>query len=206
MCTFFATASSLALSALGILIVPWGLTLLYGSAYRAGGIATAIGLAIATVHMGNSPAAARLTIVSIQTSGVINTVWAVFVAGAGTLLLLGGGTAWQAMGVYLGAHLLSSTLVISALVRRRCVPPGMLAVMALGSGSSVVLAALAWLRTFVLALPCTLAMLAVMGASLGALLVLGRRHGWLPTVAALRQLVASSLARLAPSRRIADGL
>jgi hypothetical protein len=97
LCTFFATASSFVLSAIGIVIVPWGLTLLYGSAYCSGAITTAIALAIAIVHMGNSPAAARLTMVSIKTSGAINTLWAIFVAGAGTALLLHGGTAWQAM-------------------------------------------------------------------------------------------------------------
>jgi O-antigen/teichoic acid export membrane protein len=208
LCTYFATASSLVLSALGILIVPWGLTLLYGSAYRAGAITTAVALAIAIVHMGNSPAAARLTIVSIKTSGVINTIWAIFVAGAGTALLLRGGTAWQAMGVYLGAHLLSSTLVVVALIRHRCVPSGMVAVLALGSATSVVLAALAWLRTlgpgFVL--PSTLAMLAVIATAFSALGLLGKKHGWVPSLAAIRQLWLSAKARVLPPARSAHGL
>ena len=208
LCTWFATASSLVLSAIGIVIVPWGLTLLYGSAYRAGAITTAIGLAIAIVHMGNSPAAARLTIVSIKTAGLINTVWAIFVAGAGTLLLLHGGTAWQAMGVYLGAHLLSSALVVTALVRHRSVPSGMVAVLALGSLTSIALAVLAWLRTLgsSLAIASMLAMLGVIAAALCGLVVLGRRHGWIPTGSAIRQLLRSATARVLPLRRSAHGL
>ena len=203
LCTYFATASSLVLSAIGIVIVPWGLSLLYGQAYRAGAITTAIALAIAIVHMGTSPAAARLTIVSIKTTGVINTVWAVCVAGAGTALLLHGGTAWQAMAVYLGAHLLSSALVVSSLARQGCVQAGMLPVLALGALTSVGLASLAWLRTLngSLVLPVTLAMLALIAVALVALSVLGRRHGWLPTVAGVRQMLGSVTARLRGLRR-----
>ena len=183
LCTYFATVSSLVLSALGIVVVPWGLTLLYGTAYRAGAITTAVGLAIAIVHMGNSPAAARLTIVSIKTAGVINTLWAVFVAGAGTALLLHGGAAWQAMAVYLGAHLLSSGLVLAALVRHRCVPPGMLAVVSLGAATSLGLAGLAYLRNVdqALVIPSTLAMLALIrGRLCGASLL--RQTPWLAAI------------------------
>jgi O-antigen/teichoic acid export membrane protein len=198
LCTYLATGSALLLSALGILVVPWGLTLLYGHTFRGGALAAAVGLAIAIVHMGNSPAAARLTIVSIKTAGAINTIWAVVVAGAGTGLLLRGGNAWQAMAVYLGAHLISAMLVLAALGRRRCVPAGMTGVLGLGALTGLAMVGLAYLRESqpALAWPATALMLAVLAGAFAALAQLGRRYHWLPTKAALRQMLFSLRARL----------
>ena len=152
--------------------------------------------------MGNSPAAARLTIVSIRTTGVINTLWAVFVAAAGTALLLHGGSAAEAMAVYLAGHVLSSALIVTVLVQRKCVPPGMISVFILGTLSAVVLAALACMRdrSPALALPLTLAMLALSAGALCALYLLGRKHHWVPSAAAVRQIFHSLKARLLPSR------
>ena len=205
-CTYLSTASSLLLSALGIVIVPWMLTLLYGNAYHAAAAVTALGLAIAVVHMGNSPAAARLTIVSIKTAGVINTVWAVFVAGAGTALLLHGGTAWQAMGIYLAAHIVSAALVLTMLRRHACLPAGMAAIFVIGTVTIAALAGLAFWRAEQpgLAVPLSLGMCLLLSGALGGLVLLGRRHRWLPSRAVLGRILHAVKARLLPVRG-ADG-
>jgi hypothetical protein len=86
----------------------------------------------------------------------------------------------------------------------------MVAVLSLGAGISVALAGLAYLRTLrpALVLPCTLSMLGLIVAAFFALVVLGKRHGWAPTRAAIRQLLLSAKARLLPARteRSAHGL
>lgn len=61
-CTLVTTLVCLLIAGLGITIVPWALTLFYGKAYAAAA-ATAMALATAVIHMDNSPAAARLSIV-----------------------------------------------------------------------------------------------------------------------------------------------
>lgn len=181
-CTYLSTLVSFSLAALGILIVPWGLTLLYGRAFSGAASTTALALAIAVVHMGNSPAAARMTIVSIKISGIINTAWAVFVALAGTVFMLQGGSAWKAMAIYLAAHVLSSALVLIVLIRRDCVPHGVIPVFFLSTVSITALAAISFFRDLQpsSALPASGLMLLIVVASMAALISLGRRHRWLP--------------------------
>ena len=178
---------ALLLASVGILVIPWALTLLYGRAYAPAAITVAIGLAIAVVHMGNAPAAARLTIVSIRATGVINTVWAIFVAAAATLFLFFGGGAWQAMAIYFAGHVLSSTLVLITLDRKDGLPPGMSTLFAFGALCSASLATLAYFRAMhpdaMLAL--TGVMAAVTLLALSGLLLFGRRFQWLPSTAAL---------------------
>ncbi len=194
LCTYLATGSSLLLSSVGIVLVPWALTALYGGAYRAAAAPAALGLAIAVVHMGNAPAAARLSIVSIRTTGLINTLWAVSVAAAGAALLLGRpgpSVAARAMAIYLIGHLLSAVLVLGSLRRRGAVLPGTVSVFALGTGTACTLAALAWLRAAqpALALPISAGMLALLLAAGAMLLTLGRRHHWLPSARVARALL-----------------
>ncbi len=202
LCTYLSTGSALLLSSLGMVAAPYVLRLLYGHAYAPAAIATALGLAVAVVHMGNAPAAARLTILSIRTTGVINTLWAVFVAAAGTVLLLwhgtpGGGAA-MAMAVYLLGHLLSSGMVLGVLRRHHAVPAGMIGVFSLGSLTAVALAGLAWARGLLPAHAASLSagMLLLLAGALTMLAGLGRRHGWLPSAAVARELLASLRARL----------
>ncbi len=226
LCTYLSTISALLLSGLGILVIPWGLSVLYGGAYRSAAATAALGLAVAVVHMGNAPAAARLTILSIRTTGVINTIWAVFVAIAGTALLLGSstaggvlglhlsgsGSAGWAMAIYLLGHLLSAVLVLAALARRGAVPRGLLAVFATGTGAATALAALACWRTQAAAGSLSLVgwstglMLALLAGALATLVGLGRRYRWLPSGSALRRVVRTVAGRLLPPRAIrADG-
>ena len=204
-CTFAATAVSFLLASLGIILVPVLLHLLYGRTYAAAGATVAVALAIAVAHMGNAPAAARLSIVSIRTTGVINTVWAVFVAVAGSLVLFRHGSALLGMAVYLAAHVLSAALVLAALARWDTVPAGMPAVFTLGTATTTVLAALAVLRS---ARPdhaaaLTLAMCLLAALSAAALVLVGRTRHWLPSASALRHLAQTAAARLRP--RLARG-
>ena len=210
LCTYLAAASSLLLAAPGMLLLPWALTLLYGPTYHAAAATAALGLAIAVVHMGNGPAAARLTIVSIRTTGIINTIWAVAVASGATLLLFHHGrgaypgppsrisAGAEAMAIYLAGHILSAVLVVASLARRGCVPAGMLAVFSTSTIGAAALAALACLRA---ASPahagaCSAAMLALLAAVAAVLLPVGRRHHWLPSRASFALLCGRAAARL----------
>jgi O-antigen/teichoic acid export membrane protein len=192
-CTFATTFASLLVAGLGMIVVPWGLTLLYGRAYAAASTATALALATAVIHMGSGPATARLSIVSIRLSGVINTAWAILVALAATAFLFHGGNAWKGAMIYLAAQLLSAGLVFLSLTKWKCAPTGMNTVFALGTAASIALAALAFARDghpeFTLSL--TAAMVAVFGASLWALFAIGRRHAWIPQRAFFENLLSS---------------
>ncbi len=189
--SFASTLVAVVLASVGILVAPWMLRLLYTSAYSSASVTVAIALALAVMHMGNAPASARLSIVSIRASGIINTVWACFVAGVGTLLMLHrGGSAALAMGIYLLAHAMSSALVLLVLARKDSLPRGLPLLFSLATGSTVALAALAALRA---AEPdrtgtLTAAMLLLTIASLAGMLALGRRHRWLPSRAAVERL------------------
>src|ERR1035438_3714985 len=133
LCTFASTFGSLLLASIGMVLVPWGLRAVYGRSYEAAGITTAIALAVAVVHMGSAPATARLSIVSIRATGIINTVWAIFVAIAASMFLLSHGSAARAMTIYLAAHILSSVLVLSLLAWKDHIPRGVIPVFTFGS-------------------------------------------------------------------------
>ena len=192
LCSYASLSVSLLLAAVGIVIAPWLLRLLYGKSYAAAGLTAAVALATAVVHMGNAPAAARLTIVSIRSTGVINTVWAVFVAVAACSMLFHGGSAAQAMAIYFAAHILSATLVLLTLKRKDHIPAGMTAMFALGSLSTTLLVVSAFLRNArpALLLPLTLLMLVILACTVVALIVLGKRYRWIPSRSAVRALGA----------------
>lgn len=192
LCSFASLAVALVLGCVGMALAPWLLHMLYGRSYRAAALTVAMALAVAVVHMGNAPASARLTIVSVRTTGIINTVWAVFVAVTGTALLLHGGAAWQGMAILLAAHLLSSTLVLSALYRFDRLPEGMAIAFAVGALSSVMLALCAVWRAShpAFEVVLTLVMAGISLLTLMALFYLGRHFRWLPSKAALQTLFA----------------
>ena len=198
LCSYASLALALVLASVGIIVIPWVLTLLYGHTYAPAALTVAIGLAIAVVHMGNAPAAARLSIVSIKSTGVINTVWAIFVAAAASLFLIYGGGAWQAMAIYFMGHVLSSTLVLITLHRKDHVPAGMSPLFFFAAGCTAILAVLAGLRAMrpELALPVTGAMVAVAAGALLGLYVFGRSFGWMPSGTAIRSLAAGFQSRL----------
>ena len=195
LCTFASVYGSLLFASLGLIVLPWALHLMYGHAYDAAAIATAIAFAVAVVHMGAGPASARLTIVSIRSAGVINTVWAILVAAGSTVFLLRNGTAGRAMTIYLGAHLLSAILVILVLAYRDRLPQGMTPVFSIGSASAIVLSGLSVFRTvhpersFLI----TLIMLALTALSLVLVSRLGKKHHWLPGSARIVNLLRSPI-------------
>lgn len=190
-CTFATMFASLFAAGVVIILAPWLLLLLYGKAYAPAATAAAIALAVAVVHMGSGPAAARLSIVSIKTTGVVNTIWALLVGGAATLFLFYGGNAWKGMLIYLAAHLFSAVLVFSTLSRRNCIPKGMLSIYVLGLGGSVCLAGLALARAFEpqLSAQLTAALLLIQAVILILLYRAGKRHGWVPRVDAILSLL-----------------
>ena len=191
--TFATMFLSLLLAGAGILIAPWGLSLLYGKGYTAASAAASLALATAVVHMGSGPASARLTIVSIKTTGVINTVWAILVAIAATFFLFWRGDASKAMLIYLVAHIVSAVLVLVSLATRNCVPAGMKTVYVVGMGASVGLAALALFRYGQPGLGplITSGMFLFLALALAALFLTGRRYGWAPDYQTIRMLVRS---------------
>jgi O-antigen/teichoic acid export membrane protein len=194
LCTFASTFGSLLLASIGIVLVPWGLRAIYGSTYEAAGITTAIALAVAVVHMGSAPATARLSIVSIRATGIINTIWAIFVAIAASMFLLSRGSAAGAMTIYLAAHILSSVLVLSVLAWRDHIPRGVIPVFSFGSCTGIVLAALSLLRSRHpdLTLSITLIMTAIAAAAVTGLFFLGRSNCWLPDTAALGRMLRAA--------------
>lgn len=191
LCTYASTGVSMLLALAGMTVVPWLLALLYGRSYAGATTTIALGLATAVAHMGNAPASARLTIVSLRSIAWINAVWAVFVAGAATLLLVRGGEAWQAMGVYFLAHVVSTALVLTVLRRKDNLPGGILGLfglstVAVGAGAALAMwratePAATWSLTGAMALLCV--------AAVGGLWALGRRYDLLPS----RQSVAALL-------------
>ncbi len=191
LCTVATTFTSLLLAGSGMVLVPWALSFFYGKAYQAASAATAVALATAVIHMGSSPASARLSIVSVKTDGLIKTAWAAIVAIGATLFFFIGGNAWKGALIYLTAHALSATLIFLFLTKKRCVPPGMNQIFFIGSAASVTLAVLAFWRFERpdQTLPLTTGMIIVTGASLFVLTRLGRRHGWIPSKAMLVRLL-----------------
>ena len=190
LCSYASIAISLMLALLGMTVVPWLLTLLYGHSYAGAATTIALALATAVAHMGNAPAAARLTIVSLRATAVINTIWAVCVAGAATLLLVRGGSAWQAMGVYFLAHVLSALLVLLTLQRKDNLPKGLFSLTLLANSAVAVGSSLAMLRSSAPSATAiaTASMLALCLGVFGALWFVGKRNDLLPPPAAFAGL------------------
>lgn len=190
LCCFAALSVSVMLGSLGMIVVPWGLTLLYGKGYAAAGAAVAVALATAVAHMGTAPAANRLTIVSIRATATINTIWAIFVATTSTLLMLHGGSAWRAMTIYFFAHVLSSVLVLCTLQRRDRLPRGLLALFGFCAVSVGSLAALSlWRGLHGQTGLLTVVMTIIFLVTLAGLYIFGKRFNWLPPRSVLTRLV-----------------
>ena len=148
-CTFLATFLMLILGGIGIILLPFALPLAWGKTYAAGVLAGSLALATAIVHMSGSAAAARLTILSLPVTGVINALWSAMVVGFSLVLLtgrFGSASAAAAMGIYLIAHTLSAGMVLLALLKRRQAPAGLTPLFAIGTSAAVLLAALAIAR------------------------------------------------------------
>lgn len=191
-CTYVSTLVSLALAGAGILIVPWGLTLMYGHTYAGAEMAAAIALATAVAHMGSSPMGARVWIVSLRAAGFINTAWAVVVGIAATVILLNGGNAAKGAAIYFAAHVVMASLQIGVLKKRGSMPKGVISAYLFGTASALGLAILAIFRELHRqdTLTVSFAMFALWVAALIVLLIAGKRRQWLPTKEALAGFLA----------------
>ena len=181
LCTFAALSVSVLLGAVGIILVPWGLTLLYGRSYANAGAAVAVALAVAVAHMGTAPAAARLSIVSIRATAATNAVWAVFVAIASTVFMLHGGTAWRAMAIFFGAHVVTSMAALLILRRRDHLPEGLIPLFGFAILAIATLCVLSlWRGVQTSPAPITGVMVLLVAITAGGLHQFGKRFQWLP--------------------------
>ena len=182
-CTLATTFASLLVAGAGMLLVPWGLTLLYGRTYAAASAATAVALATAVIHMGSSPASARLSIVSIRSDR--RHQYALGAAGRGRrhAFLSGRRECLEGSFDLSGCPPPLGCLWCCLPERANSVPRGMNQIFALGAAASVALMALALWRFErpALTLALTLSMGLLCATALAALGILGRRHGWIPS-------------------------
>jgi hypothetical protein len=181
LCTLGSGFSSVLIAGLTIVALPWVLPAFFGPSYRLGVLPGSVALAVAIVHMSGAPAAARLTVVSLRMTGFINGLWAVLMAVLATIFVARGGAA-EATAIYLGAHLVSATLVLISLKAGERVPAGLTQVSILIFGTAVALGLGAAFRAAhpAMALPCSAAMLAAVLLSLAGQFGIARRHGWIP--------------------------
>jgi O-antigen/teichoic acid export membrane protein len=200
-CTYFAAILSLAIGGTLAALAVWVLPLVFGSSFSGASLAVSLAVATAVVHMTSSPAAARLTIVSLPQTGMINAAWTGITIVAASFLVPRWGAA-AAMGVYFGVHCVSACLVFFALRRSDVIPAGLAGIQFSILALSMVLAGLAIARAQVAA-PTVLFSLLMLGVTVAgtmALAIHGRQQGWLPRsvgVGQLRSLLGGARVRRA---------
>jgi O-antigen/teichoic acid export membrane protein len=178
--TFAAISISFSLAGMATLLLPWALRLLYGTHYTNAVGAAAIAMGVAVVQMGNAPATARMSVVSIRWVAIGNTLWAVVVAAVGSWLLIHHGSAAAAMAVFFVGHVLLALVVFTVLRQHRHLPAGVVSLFLISTGAIAMLDVLAlWRAHHPQVIWMTAAMFVIYAAGLTALYLLGRRHGWL---------------------------
>jgi O-antigen/teichoic acid export membrane protein len=190
LCTFASTAVAFTLACLGIIVAPWALHAMYGARYTSATVAAAIGMSVAVLQMGNAPPSARVSVVSIRSVAAINTFWAVLTAAGGSLLMLHVGGAAGAMLVFFLAHIASAILTFIVLARKDHLPAGLVSLFVLSTAGVASLSLLAVLRAQlpVHTAAITAAMLLLSLLCGFALFRIGKRRGWLTSLAKLRSL------------------
>ena len=198
LCTFGATLVAYVLAALGIIVVPWALHLMYGPRYGGAVVAASIGMSVAVLQMGNAPPSARVSVVSIRSVAVINTVWALITATSGTLLMMHWSGAAGAMAVFFLAHAVSATLTFWVLARKDRLPSGLVLLFLVTTVSVACLSFLAFIRDRNPSqeLWLTLAMAAVLLLTASGLYAMARRYAWLGSLARLQSLAALGRERM----------
>ena len=179
--TFIATAASIVLGTLVILPLPYLLPLLYGKAFAGGVLTASLSVATAIIHMSAAPAAARLGIVSLKLTGIINALWSLLVFSFAFAVVVPNGAA-GASALYLGVHLLSAALVAIALRRSDDLPAGVSGVLIIGALTSVLLGVIAWMRQVFPASQWILAgaMVLIAAIAIGQLILIAHQKCWLP--------------------------
>lgn len=146
LCTVAATVVSLLIAGVAAAGAPWVLSHLYGKSFSGAELATTLAVATGLVHMSAAPAAARLTVVSLTLTGVINGIWTAVIITVGTWLVPSGGATKAAM-TFLAAHLISAVLVLATLLWMDAAPRELVRVSMPAIAGSVILALLGWLRS-----------------------------------------------------------
>ena len=178
-CTFVTALLSLAIGGTMVACAGWFLPLVLGPSFRGATLAVSLGVATAVVHMTSAPASARLTIVSLRQSGLINAAWTVMTIVAATWMVPRWGAS-AAMGVYLCVHCICAGLVFGALRRANAMPAGVAGVLFSTLAVAVVLAGLAIVRSQGAEPLLSSVILGVTAAGTGALAIHGFTSGLLP--------------------------
>jgi len=188
--SFAACILSTLCSGVMVAVLPWVLVAFYGKDYINAELPSALAVATLLVHMTISPAAARLMIISPLSAGIINGIWAVFVAGMGTLLIPHGGATAATATLFL-AHMLSTFLTVGVLWRMRRLPAGVTMLMALETAMALVTIGLAALRTVYpqYSIALSLLLVAITAATAMVLFRLGQAHGAFPKTLSLVDLL-----------------
>ena len=200
-CTFASTAVSFLIASVTAIVAPLLLRFVYGERYTAAALAVSVAAGVAVLQMGNAPPSARLSVLSIRSTAVVNTVWALFTAAVGTAWMLHGGTAASAMCVFLAAHTVIAIMVLVLLSSKDRLPSGMVQLFTVSTVAIVVLCSLALFRAGHPAsmLTSTIAMLLIAAIAAAWMYRLGRVEGCLPSREMLESL-AGKVSR--PLRRL----
>jgi O-antigen/teichoic acid export membrane protein len=143
--TLGATILSLSVGTFIAAILPYLISGLYGKSFEGSTLAATIAVATGIVHMSLGPASARLTIVSLRLTTLINAVWAAVIAIGATLYVSTGG-AVAAATIYFCAHVLSSFLILTVLWRRDGGDHGLLRVLSPALIAAVAIPLVGWMR------------------------------------------------------------
>jgi O-antigen/teichoic acid export membrane protein len=178
--SFLAALMATLIAGVGIVFAPLLLVIIYGRSFTSAEAAVSILLATGILHMTGLPAAQRLSIVGLRTTGVINAVWAILLAVFGVLLIPRAGAAGAAL-AFLISHSVSQLLVIMALSRLGDLPKGYVRLFTVTLVGTLLLGGLGYWRAAgngqsVL----TVALLLVFISALSAIAYAGRSTGCLP--------------------------
>ena len=143
--TIAATSISLLVAGPAAALMPWIIPGLYGKDFAGAEFAGTLAVATGLIHMSAAPAAARLTVVSLPATGMINGVWSLLMVGLGTWLVPSGGAA-QAAGCFLASHLFAAIAVLVVLLRSRSASRELIFVTLPALVGSMLIAVLGWLR------------------------------------------------------------
>ncbi len=195
--SIFSSALAILCSGIVILPIPFVLRHFYGQGYAAAELPTAFAIATALVHMGMSPAASRLTVLSLRWTGGINLVWSLFVLVVGTLLIPSWG-ATAATATLFAAHVLSVILVLFAFKRLGSLSTGLVGIAILDIAVAVAFGSLSWARATHPHYAVTADLLLIAVTTFGAMLLLrlGQSCGALPKQIDWTSMLESALATL----------
>jgi O-antigen/teichoic acid export membrane protein len=178
--SFLAALMATLIAGAGIVFAPLLLVIIYGRSFTSAEAAVSILLATGILHMTGLPAAQRLSIVGLRTTGVINAVWAILLAAFGVLLIPKAGAAGAAL-AFLISHTVSQLLVIMALSRLGDLPKGYVRLFTVTLVGTLLLGGLGYWRAEGNGQSAlTVALFLVLISAVAAISFVGRSAGCLP--------------------------